>query len=125
MSATRRFVRLFKPQFAALVESGRKLQTVRPTPTRMPCAGDTISLRIWTGKPYRSKQRVLREAVIVQVLPVRITSVGIQLDGMYLCDDTELKFALADGFRSWPEMRDWFRAEHGLPFEGIVIYWRP
>lgn len=48
------YVRMFKPQFAPLVESGKKLQTVRPTPKRMPKPGDKISLREWTGLPYRS-----------------------------------------------------------------------
>jgi hypothetical protein len=33
------------------------------------------------------------------------------------------KFARADGFTGWPEMRDWFTAEHGLPFDGVVLYW--
>ena len=42
-------VKLFKPQFSPLVESGLKLQTVRPTPKRMPKPGDRISLREWTG----------------------------------------------------------------------------
>lgn len=34
------FVRLFHPRFAGLVESGAKLQTVRPSPKRMPKPGD-------------------------------------------------------------------------------------
>jgi hypothetical protein len=21
-------------------------------------------------------------------------------------------------------MRDWFKAEHGLPFDGVVLYWQ-
>lgn len=49
------FVRMFKPHFALLVESGAKAQTVRPTPKRMPKPGDRISLRCWSGAPYRSK----------------------------------------------------------------------
>lgn len=43
------FVRMFKPQFAPMVENGTKLQTVRPRPKRMPKEGDAISLRCWTG----------------------------------------------------------------------------
>lgn len=68
----RHFVRLFQPRFAALVESGAKCQTVRPVPKRMPRPGDTLSLRCWVGAPYRSKQRVLREAVVERVLPISI-----------------------------------------------------
>lgn len=33
------------------------------------------------------------------------------------------KFAREDGFESWEAMCGWFLAEHGLPFQGIVIYW--
>lgn len=119
------FVRLFKPQFAALVESGGKLQTVRPTPKRMPRAGDTISLRAWSSLPYRSKQRVLREAVITSVVPFSILASGLfvidnEQRPVWEADD----FARQDGFRDANQMLVWFEANHGLPFEGIVIYWR-
>jgi hypothetical protein len=113
-------VRMFKPQFAPLVAAGTKCQTVRPTPKRMPKAGDRISLRMWTGKPYRSKQRVLREATISEVAMVDITETGIAVNSYAApCDD----FAVADGFRNFFELRDWFKATHGLPFEGVVIKW--
>jgi hypothetical protein len=121
----RSFVRLFMPQFAPLVEAGTKLQTVRPTPKRMPKPGDKISLRAWTGKPYRSKQRVLREAFItrldtfsIDTFPtMRINDIGLKFRST--CDE----FARADGFPDYPALLEWFRAKHGLPFEGIVIYW--
>lgn len=113
-------VRMFKPQFAPLVESGEKCQTVRPTPKRMPKPGDRISLRMWTGKPYRSKQRVLRESVISEVAAVDITETGIAVNSYAEpCDD----FARADGFQDFYELRDWFKATHGLPFRGVVIKW--
>jgi len=111
---------MFKPQFAGLVERGEKLQTVRPTPKRMPKPGDKISLRAWIGKPYRSQQRVLMESTITEVSMVDITENGIAVNSYAEpCDD----FARADGFRDFFELRDWFRATHGLPFEGIVIHW--
>ncbi len=114
-----RFVRMFKPQFAPKVESCEKLQTVRPTPKRMPRPGDQISLRAWTGKPYRSKQRVLGEAVVKKVE-------AFDLDAMRLWKECDREaFAHADGFCDWPEMLSWFIREHGYPFTGIVIYWMP
>lgn len=118
------FVRMFKPRFAALVEAGTKTQTVRPKPKRMPRPGDTISLRCWSGKPYRSKQRVIREAVITEVHPVFITPHGLSVNRQLLTlADTEA-FARADGFSDWANMRTWFEVEHGLPFEGILIRWK-
>lgn len=114
------FVRLFMPRFAPLVEAGTKLQTVRPFPKRMPKPGDKISLRCWTDRPYRSKQRVLMESTITEVSIVDITENGIAVNSYAEpCDE----FARADGFRDFYELCDWFRETHGLPFHGIVIRW--
>ena len=120
------FVRMFKPQFADLVASGKKLQTVRPLCKRMPKKGDTISLRKWSGAPYRSKQVVLCNSIIRDVRLVKIT----EKDGG--CHQTSPSdgisshdFARADGFKDFFEMRDWFKSQHTLPFVGIVIYWEP
>lgn len=121
------FVRTFKPQFTTLVESGHKLQTIRPVPKRRPRPGDTISLRTWSGKPYRSKQRILREAIVTGVNDILIESTGVVLwaaNGAGYAPACDF-FAIKDGFKSWDEMRDWFQTEHGLPFSGIVIFWRP
>lgn len=119
-------VRMFKPQFASLVESGAKRQTVRPCPKRLPKVGQPISLREWTGKPYRSKQRVLKEAVITQVEPIAIDSKGIYLDGtsdsVAMVDNRD-EFAKADGFGDFYSMLRWFEDTHGLPFTGILIKW--
>jgi hypothetical protein len=115
-----RHVRMFKPQFAPLVESGVKCQTVRPTPKRMPKPGDLISLRTWTGKPYRSKQRILRESVISEVKQCTVRASSVIVDGIEQPPET---FATADGFASFYEMADWFFQEHGLPFDGVVIKW--
>jgi len=121
------FVRIFKPRFADLVESGAKVQTCRPTPKRMPKRGDSISLREWTGKPYRSKQRIIREATVTRTRRVEIwpQSAIIALDGQKLGYDEMLNFARADGFADHWDMIGWFSKEHGLDkFEGIVIYWQ-
>lgn len=114
------FVRMFKPQFAPLVESGAKKQTVRPIPERMPKAGDKISLRVWTGEPYRSPQRVLLDSVIIAVDRCEITETGVIVNSYAEpCDE----FARRDGFKDFFEMAEWFRETHALPFEGILIRW--
>jgi hypothetical protein len=120
---SKQFVRMFKPQFAELVERGEKLQTVRPTPKRMPKVGDRISLRAWQDKPYRSKQRVLREAVITEVSNVWLGWNGILINGVPVDFD---KFARADGFTDSVEMHAWFRETHGIPlngWRGILMRW--
>lgn len=122
------WIRTFKPQFCPLVEAGLKCQTVRPTPKRMPKVGDRISLREWTGKPYRSKQRVLRESTITAVEKISLLDTGREL--LMYVNESELHpeqinaFAKADGFAHGIEMFIWFETKHGLPFEGVVIKWQ-
>lgn len=117
-------VRMFKPQFAPLVESGEKRQTVRPTPKRMPKVGEALSLRTWTGLPYRSKQRVLRETVVAEVREILVDEHGVTLyDGEAGYAPNHYTFAQADGFPTWADMRDWFQQQHGLPFRGVLIKW--
>lgn len=117
------FVRMFKPRFAALVEAGTKTQTVRPTPARMPKPGDKLSLRMWTGKPYRSKQRVLREATVLYIAKIKLDCFDMWFDGVRASEAKQEAFARADGFSTAHELLDWFENEHGLPFEGVVIVW--
>jgi len=109
---------LFQERFAPLVAAGTKRQTIRKTARCK--AGDSLSLRRWSGKAYRSKQELLRTAVCTAVKPVRIAFhdayvCGVKEDGQHL--------AALDGFNDWAEMRDWFEAVHGLPFSGWLIEW--
>lgn len=123
-SVKRRRVFMFKQQFAGLVESWEKLQTVRPTPKRMPRVGDIADLRVWTGLPYRSKQRVLLEAPVVEVFPICFDGKVIKSNGVQI-EDAE-GFARADGFENLKAMAEWFESTHGpLPFVGIVVKWEP
>lgn len=115
---------MFKPRFAALVESGAKKQTVRPTPARMPKSGDRISLRMWTGKPYRSKQREIIASTVLYVAKIKLDVFDMWFDGVLASEAKQEAFAIADGFSSANEMLDWFENEHGLPFEGVVIVWQ-
>ncbi len=127
---------MFKREFAELVASGAKLQTVRPCPKAVPFPGDGLSLREWTGLPYRSPQRQLRQSVVRAVRVIRIEWDCIWMqpppdclmeiagaETICLRGDSADRFARDDGFADWGDMRAWFEAEHGLPFDGIVIYW--
>lgn len=111
-------VRLFKPRFAALVKSGQKRQTIRPIPKRMPKAGEKESWRQWTGKPYRSPQIKLAKVELTSVAKITIFEDAIHIAGWAAPMDT---VAWADGFQNFDELRDWFKAEHSLPFDGILI----
>lgn len=122
----------FQKQFADDVEQGVKRQTVRAhrKDGRPHCrVGDT--LKLYTG--MRTKAcRLLGEAEVIRIAPVCIRDIGMTLDGRWLptslasrdqIDPTDNEFAEADGFSSFVEMADWFQNAHGLPFEGVVIYW--
>ena len=93
----------------------------------MPKVGDVISLREWTGKPYRSKQRVLRSSVITKVAEIQILHDVFFLLSTELCIDVFASdvdtFARDDGFNDWDDLLDWFTKNHQLPFYGIIIKW--
>ena len=120
----RKFIRLFQPRFADQVESGIKKQTIRLTPKRMPQVGDHISLRTWTGKPYRSKQRILRESIITEVDTITICHDRfIRCGYTYTAPYYRNSLAVADGFTDWADMITWFQDNHQHPFSGILIQW--
>lgn len=95
-------------------------------------SGDRLFLREWTGRAYASPQRSLGEADCLSVRRIRISRSSVELDGGNQSGErfreSEYRsqldaFARADGFTDWHAMRDWFEAEHGLPFRGVVIAW--
>ena len=121
----RQVVVMFQERFSGLVEAELKLQTVRPRRRDEPVhVGDRLSLRAWSGKPYRSKQRIIRETVCSAVTPIWLNVHGaLWLNDGPESQDSAQAFARADGFSSFPEMFWWFANTHGLPFSGVVIRW--
>jgi len=115
---------MFQPRFAPMVEQGIKLQTVRPIGKRPRKVGDVVSLRQWSGLPYRSKQIILRDKVtLTRVQPCTIAldyPHPITVDGQPVDAD---RFARYDGFATALELLTWFRREHSLPFSGQLIVW--
>jgi hypothetical protein len=119
---------MFQPRFTPLVEARTKLQTIRPHRKRMPVAGDVLSLRAWTGKPYRSKQRILRDAIVSKVEDIWIYEWGALMmpdafNPQRLSARELQNVAEADGFKSWADMHTWFHDNHKLPFHGFIIKW--
>ncbi len=117
----------FQAQFAPLVESGEKRQTIRSyrKDGRDPKQGDTLYL--YTGmrtKACRKLGEVRCNKVYEIVLNERYRdpSIGTLMSGCgFPC--TIDRLAKLDGFRNAAAMFDWFEDTHGLPFEGLLIRW--
>ena len=112
---------LFEPRFAELVKSGKKHQTIRKSARCR--AGDVLSLRRWSGLPYRSKQVILKQVTCSKVVGVTVDWRGVTFEGSNIRIADEEVLAHADGFQSFIEMADWFAKTHSLPFSGEIIYW--
>lgn len=100
---------MFMARFAEAVRSGEKRQTVRPwpkSPKYLPRCLQLESWRMWSDKPYRSKQIELATVQICEVNLIRLKA---------------KEFARADGFKDLKQMKWWFIEAHGLPFTGFLI----
>lgn len=116
-------VKMFQPRFKPMVKDGSKGNPIRPTPKRMPKVGDRISLRCWTGKPYRSKQEIIGESTITSVETCSISDHGAIVGDRWSNAEA---LAKSDGFKDFQEMLEWFQKEHkSHSFTGIFISWTP
>lgn len=83
--------------------------------------GDKASLRVWSGKPYNSKQIIIAPDVELGVKDVEIWETGnILIDGEFLKISNYEKFARNDGL-SECDMNNWF--SKSLPFSGQILIW--
>lgn len=112
----------FKKQFAPKVESGEKLQTIRAKRKdgRNPHVGDKLYL--YAGLRTKSCRKI-GEAVCTSVNQITIDDHGINIDGIWLSLQERDKISQEDGFDDFSELIQWFRKEHGLPFEGLLYKW--
>lgn len=113
----------FQKRFAAKVESGEKLHTIRAIRKDGKRPMPHTPMAAYFG--MRTKGcRLLVRSVISRVEHVRIDSGGIvQLDGRQITHAERDALALADGFVDAREFVSFFRDNHGLPFEGHLIHW--
>lgn len=122
----------FKRQFVEQIRDGDKTQTIRkPRRDGRPHAkvGDTI--RLYTGMRTKACE-LIGEATVTRIDTIWMDAVSMKLNGkpVYATlatrhdPPTDNEFARADGFDGFTDMADWFEDTHGLPFEGVVIYWR-
>lgn len=114
----------FSAQFAGLVETGAKTQTIRAPRKRPIVWSDRVYL--YTG-PYRAgERRKIGEGLVVAVDPIRIEATRkVYLAGVLLDLDARMRFARADGFESYTAFLDWFVGADRVDFfDGHLIRWR-
>jgi hypothetical protein len=120
----------FQARFAEDVDAGRKRQTIRAMRKHMPKVGERVHL--FTGMRTKKCRRLRaghedrhKRVFVVNMTELTITTISPQGVG-YCMNQGDLSietFARNDGFTNWPEMRAWFRSQHGLPFHGFMVEW--
>lgn len=120
----------FIKQFAAMVEDGRKKQTIRAErKSRHARKGEPLQL--YTGMRHSSCRK------LIDPDPICAASVSIEISSeqMTVCaaDDGHVAilkekfvldaFAKCDGFKDWEALVAWFKETHALPFKGRLIRW--
>ena len=110
----------FKKQFADLVESGEKRQTIRLVWKYPIKSGDTLYLKIG----MRTKQcRKLGEAICKSVQPIKINPCSVILNEKNISGNAISELAKADGFKRYRDFFEFFEKQYGLPFKGVLIKW--
>lgn len=126
-------VLMFRPHFEHAIREGRKIHTCRPERKRLIQTGARLSLRIWTGTPYRSPQRVIGTAIATAYTPIELGDDSLTVghpgsDRIGWSHNRAVLngFARADGFDDWAELQLWMTATHGpaRPLQMRIICWR-
>jgi hypothetical protein len=114
----------FKPQFVEPIRSGRKCHTIRARRLIPIKPGDNLYL--YVGLRHKGAERILPEPVKcsrVESIAIDATTTGmVTLGGVPLTYDERELLAVADGFRNWDEMLEFW--EGRLPFVGQIIHWK-
>lgn len=116
---------MFQPQFEPMIVSGRKVHTIRPKRKVPLRPGQPLSLRVWTGIPYRSPQREFMRALVKKVETIVIDFHNcMHVGGVALTLVEQNRLAWQDGFETYADLLCWFINNHQLPFRGEIIYWK-
>lgn len=125
---------MFEPQFAEMILNRTKHQTIRKKSRRQFVVGEEVTFRMWTGIPYRSKQKILAVGEVIRFCRVLLMHSRVSIfDGdqngdssdSVLTTTTQLnRFALLDGFISWPDMMRYFKKAKLFNKECTLTEWR-
>ncbi len=117
----------FCSDFAGLVATGSKRQTIRANRKRHARPGEPVQL--YAGMRTRNCRKLrIPDPVCQSVARIDLRCEGgglyIYIDGYLMgVSDADI-IAMADGFDDAPHMFSWFDDRHGLPFQGVLIRWK-
>lgn len=122
----------FKKEFATMVESGKKRQTIRKLGKRNYRPGQTAYLytgqrtkecrQLWHGF-YKGTPPAIKsvEPIVIWERDSGIREIQINTRRLYFEEKVDL--ARADGFNLLIYFYQFFEREHGFPFHGLLIKW--
>lgn len=119
----------FKARFVAPILAGTKVQTIRAPRKRDPRVGETLQLQ--RGDRFHPVRIGTATAVLVDVVHLsfepgrhaRVIEGHMGPDVATALEDLN-RFAVMDGFESWPAMAAFWLATHGvLSFHGVRTFW--
>lgn len=128
-------VLFIKPRFEQPILDETKLTTFRgrsraaKRPKGPPKIGEILSFRVWVGRPYGkgSTGREVARAICTKTLPVSVEAERINHGLVIKFNSVSQLFteriAKRDGFADVSDMREFFQANGGLPFDGYAICW--
>lgn len=113
----------FMPQFAPLIASGVKCQTIRQTARAKP--GDLLQL--YTGQRTKACRKLLEtDPACTLVDYVSIRPKYLTLGNAKKHAGGADAFAVRTGFEGYDDLVEWFRETYGSPyFQGYVHAWNP
>ncbi len=113
----------FKPQFAPLIATGQKRQTIRALGKRRPpIPGEPLQL--YTGLRTKQARKLLDpDPLCKSVRPILIDHGSVTVEGQRLTAGQVFELAQSDGFNSLVDFVKFFQETHGKVFEGILIEW--
>lgn len=119
---------MFSPQFASQIKSGKKRRTIR---IRQLAVGTPLSLREWSGVPYRKgsqkvsilETRCVASSVIQIYRTEKTNSIVIKVAMVALTASERRELAKSDGFNCVGDFVSWIEGSYGLPFFGWLTEW--
>jgi hypothetical protein len=133
----------FKEQFAFMVASGQKRQTIRASRKRHVMPGEAIQL--YTGMRTKACRKLVDpDPICTSVIAIRIDVNGLctlfidpnsddngryhaHYEALFCAPDQAGmgcdQIARDDGFSDFTEMKAFFQEAYGLPFLGVLIKW--